>query len=151
MKTYAYAGVVLVGTAALLGLSTAHSLEAGDTPWMTWGEASYTVAESGKEEGFKFDGYFEQGYVLSHIGGGWFTVPYVALRATGSQNSEEPWNNRVGPWVGVEARKPLDLGNGKWAEIAVGVRGGYYAYFDGSDGEGQAQAYVSFGAGGPKW
>ncbi len=141
--------VVLCGSLGLFS-SSALCLETGDTPWMTWGEGSYAVTESGEEEGFKFDGYVEQGYVVSSLGGGWSLVPYVALRATVSENSDERWNNRATPYVGIEARKPIDLKNGGWAEVSFGVRTGYYANFDG-DGEGLAQVYVSFGAGGPKW
>lgn len=135
----------------LLCTTPALGLEVGDTPWMTWGEVSYAATESGREEGIKFDGYFEQGYVASNVGNGWSLIPYVSIRATASENSEERWNNRVGPFAGLEVRKPIDLGNGKWAEVAVGIRGGYYAYFDGNDGESQAHIYVSFGAGGPRW
>lgn len=130
--------------------SSALCLETGDTPWMTWGEGSYAVTESGNEEGFKFDGYIEQGYVVSNLGNNWSLVPYVALRATVSENSDEWWNNRATPYLGIEVRKPIDLGNGGWAEVSFGVRAGYYANFDGK-GEGLAQAYVGFGAGGSNW
>lgn len=140
---------VLLGMLSIPGASSA--LEQGDTPWIGWGEVSYADTRSGEESGFKFDGYFKQGYVVSNLGDGWFLTPYAAVGIKTSETSSERWNNRAEPWLGIEARKPLDLGNGKWGDVSVGVRVGHYTYFDGGNNESIVFAYVGFSAGGPNW
>lgn len=147
MKVKVAAFTILLSTTL-----SASALEVGDTPWLTWAEGSYAWSDSGSEEGLKLDAFFKQGYVVSTFGNGWAVVPYAALRGTVSENRDEPWNNKAGPWIGIEVRKPADLGNGKWSDVAVGIRGEYYEYFgSGRDGEVRGLIYVSFGAGGSKW
>lgn len=128
------------------------ALEIGDMPWITWGESSYTWSDSRSEEGSKLDGFFKQGYVTNKFGNDWALTPYVAIRGTISKNHKETWNNKIGPWVGIETRKPIDLGNGKWADVSIGLRAEYYTYFsDNQDSELRGLFYVSFGAGGSNW
>ena len=130
----------------------ASALEIGDTPWLTRVEGSYAWSHSGSEEGSKFDGFFKQGYVVGKLDNDWAVVPYVAIRGVISENRDEPWNNKVGPWVGIEIRKPIDLGNESWADLSFGIRGEYYEYFrSDSDSEARGLIYVSFGAGGSRW
>ncbi|QQS15808.1 MAG: hypothetical protein IPK84_00365 [Candidatus Moraniibacteriota bacterium] len=147
MKSSIVVGALL----SMISISPVFALERGDTPWIGWGEGSYTDSSSSEESGFKFDGYFKQGYVVSNLGNGWFLVPYVAAGIKASEHSDEPWNNRAEPWLGIEARKPIDLGNGKWGDVSVGVRAGRYMYFDGGDNESIVSVYIGISAGGPNW
>lgn len=130
---------------------TALALEPGDTPWIGWGEVSSANTQSDREQGVKFDGYFKQGYVVSNFGDGWSLVPYAALGVKVSENSDERWNNRAEPWVGFEAKKPMDFGNGKWGELSIGVRAGRYTYFGGGHDDSIVMVYANFSAGGPNW
>lgn len=127
------------------------ALQPGDTPWIGWGESSYANTQSGTESGFKFDGYFKQGYVVRNLGDSWSLIPYAAIGVKAADASDEPWNNRAEPWIGIEARNLLDLGDGKWGDVAIGVRTGRRIYFGDGNDESVVSVYVNVSFGGQRW
>jgi hypothetical protein len=132
--------VLFVVMVLLLTAGNALAFDVVGYPWSTWGEVSGDLTNSKLKEGFKIDGYIEQGV-------DWFKVgplvidTFVGLRGTASSQTQDYWNNKVGPWVGAKAKFPLSTG-----EIAVGVRYEYYHYMtDAYGNEGRAVAFVTWG------
>ncbi|MBP9749513.1 MAG: hypothetical protein KBD21_02185 [Candidatus Pacebacteria bacterium] len=98
-------------------------------PYLSWGELSYAESSQGVEEGLKLDGYFEQGVDLFPLGT-WRLNAFAALRGTVSESSDDYWNNKVGPWVGLKLKYDGTAPGSGWSNLAVGVRMEHYTYFD---------------------
>jgi hypothetical protein len=97
-------------------------------PWSTWGEISETPVGH-QETGFKIDGYAEQGVDWFKLGKTeWTFNTFIGIRGTVSSRKSDYWNNRVGPWAGIKFKEALNIGEGNWGEIDLGVRWEYYHY-----------------------
>lgn len=99
-------------------------------PWFTWGEVTQTI--NGSEKGPKLDGYVEQGidwtrFRLGKTEG--ILNTFAGLRFTASDEGNDYWNNKIGPWVGVKAKFPVRVNPQSWGEISLGVRAEHYNYF----------------------
>lgn len=96
-------------------------------PWITWGEVTQTF-DAKTEKGLKIDGYLEQGIDWFKIG----DTPlifntFLGLRGVFSDHSEDWWNNKWGPWLGLKVKYPISIKDG-WGLLAVGFRWEYYNF-----------------------
>lgn len=112
-------------------------------PWSTWGELSYSF-DARQEKGLKLDTYVEQGIDWLKIGNSDFTLnTFVGLRLTASDHSEDYWNNKVGPWVGLKVKHPISIKDG-WGEFSFGLRWEYYSYLTDSKPVSNDSRFVAF-------
>lgn len=123
-KMILFLAVLLCG---FVGLKPALAAGPLGYPWSSWGEAAYRW--QGDEEGLKLDGYVEQGVDWAKLPKtDWVLNTFVGARFTFSDQAQDYWNNKVGPWFGVKVKRPLALFKNDWGEVALGVRGEYYEY-----------------------
>jgi len=94
-------------------------------PFSSWGEIR--CQDSDIEESLIGDGYLEQGVDVFESYN-WTLTPFIGLRFTQSNDGDHYWNNKVGPWFGVKAKRPFEFFPGSWGEISIGIRGEYYYY-----------------------
>jgi hypothetical protein len=96
-------------------------------PWSTWGVLSHSL-DAKTEKGLKLDTYLEQGIDWLKIGNSDFVLnTYLGLGITLSDHSQDYWNNKIGPRVGVKIKHPISIKDG-WGQFAFGAQWEYYSY-----------------------
>lgn len=141
--------LVVVSVLMLLAFTVVAQAEPLGYPWSTWGEITQTLGDTDVDQGFKLDGYVEQGVDWTKVGA--FTLnTFVGLRGTVSDHSSEYWNNKWGPWIGLKMKldgKPFS--SQSWSNLAVGVRWEYVDYFQGhNDTDSRGVVFLQWGLGG---
>jgi len=112
-------------------------------PWSTWGELSHSF-DARQEKGIKLDTYIEQGIDWLKLGNSDFTLnTFIGLKLTASDQSEDYWNNKIGPWVGFKVKHPISIKDG-WGQFALGLRWEYYSYLTDSKPVGNDSRFVVF-------
>ncbi len=94
-------------------------------PFSSWGELRYGSGDL--ESGLILDSYFEQGIDWWRWNNFTFNT-FLGLRLVQSTESQEYWNNKLGPWLGFKIRFPFEIFPSSWGELNLGVRGEYYRY-----------------------
>lgn len=144
------AGTMLAGAALLLWAGVAPAWEPLAYPYLVWGEISKDVAGD-RGEGFKLDTRAEQGVDVLGFGpdNRFRVTPFVGLRVTLSDRSEEPWNNKIGPDFGVKLRYAIPMSPGHWGQLALGIRGEQINFLSGDrPAELRGVVFLSYGFGG---
>ncbi|MEK7124050.1 MAG: hypothetical protein AAB851_04120 [Patescibacteria group bacterium] len=133
--------MLFCGIAGLAG--TASAYEPLGYPYSSWGEVGQTF--EGLEKGLKADGYLEQGvdWVKLH---NWTLNTFAGFRFTFSDQAEQYWNNKYGPWLGLKIKRPLPIAS--WGEIAIGARIEYYDYLNPHNQELRAVGFLQWSFGG---
>ena len=94
-------------------------------PYQTWGEASY-----GELEGMKMDTYIEQGIDWFRLGNSRAVLnTFGGVRLTLSDRSEDTWNNKGGPVLGIKLKYDIMTATGHWNQLTLGARAEYVSYF----------------------
>jgi len=122
--------IIVIFALLFIVATTTYAFSPMGYPWFTWGDLSYQTG--GEEDGFKGDGYIEQGIDWFPILG-WTANTFVGIHGVASDNSDQYWNNKFGIMPGVKFRRNFNFGQSTALELAVGYRWEYYAYFDGHD------------------
>jgi hypothetical protein len=88
----------------------------------TWG--------SEDEDGYKLDGYGEQGIDWVRLGSSrWLFNTFVGVAGTVSDQKERYWDNKAGPRAGLKLRWEGPAPGSGWSNMAIGVRAENYQYF----------------------
>ena len=118
--------VVVVFLAGVTSVSFAGGgLDPIGYPYFSWGEISQGWGDKGLEEGLLVEGYVEQGIDWFEKND-WVFNTFIGLRFNFSSESEDYWNNRVGPWIGIKASHPF--WSPGWGSVSLGLRGELYEY-----------------------
>lgn len=117
-------------------------------PWSAWGEAS-DASGSDVENGWKIDGYAEQGIDWFQLGDGYINT-FAALRFTASEHEEDWWNNKWGPYLGVKWRVSPNCGEDSYCAFNIGYRWEHLDYNDFApvDTDTRHVVYLQWSAGG---
>ena len=136
----------------LVIVSVTYAFSPTGYPWVTWGDLGYQIG--GEEEGFKGDGYIEQGVDWFHTLG-WTANTFVGINVVGSDDSDQYWNNKFGIIPGFKFTRTFNVNEDTSLELAVGYRWEYYQYFSGYDsssrGIGFANWYIGGNWDGKRW
>lgn len=122
--------IIIISFLVLFVCSVSNAFSPMGYPWFTWGDLTYQT--NGAEDGFKGEGYLEQGVDWFPLLG-WTANTFVGVHAVGSDDSDQYWNNKFGIMPGVKFKRSFNFGEATVLEVAVGYRWEYYAYFDGHD------------------
>ncbi len=134
----------------LVFTSVSHAETPIGYPWITYGSLSYAF-DARAEKGLKLDTYLEQGVDWLKVGNSDFILnTYLGLNITASEHSEDYWNNKIGPRLGVKLKHPISIKDG-WGQFAFGVQWEYNSYFGDSkpfSNDSRFVAYFQWGLGG---
>lgn len=124
MKTIAIVSTCLF---LLLFSAVSHAETPIGYPWITWGTLSHAF-DARAEKGLKLDTYLEQGVDWLKVGNSAFVLnTYLGLSLTASDHSQDYWNNKIGPRVGVKLKHPISIKDG-WGQFAFGAQWEYNVY-----------------------
>ena len=130
MKKYLAVLTVLI---AILIFNYRANAEVLGYPWGTWGEISYSPS-CDIEKGVKLDAYVEQGIDWTKLGSSdWILNNFIGFGLVVSDHKSDFWNNRARPVIGLKIKHPVKTSLNNWGELAIGIRGEYFGYFNKSD------------------